>query len=276
MRSGEITAGGLRFSVAEAGGPARRRILLVHGFTGAKEDFTEWLDPLADLGWHAAAADHRGHGASDKPAGLESYSLELLAGDVIGVVDALGWDRFVLLGHSMGGMASQLVALDQTERLDGLVLMDTCHGPIETTERHLVDVACAIVADGGMEALARVMAERQGPLSSPAHQRLLAERPEHGEFNERKLRATLPDAYRALLPGLLDQADRLDRLPAIDVPALVLVGEEDAPFLGPSRRMAVALPRARLEVVPDAGHSPQFENPDAWWAALTRFLKEVE
>jgi pimeloyl-ACP methyl ester carboxylesterase len=75
---------------------------------------------------------------------------------------------------------------------------------------------------------------------------------------------------------MLDQADRLDRLPVIDVPALVLVGEEDAPFLGPSRRMAAALPGARLEVVPDAGHSPQFENPDAWWAALTRFLKEVD
>jgi pimeloyl-ACP methyl ester carboxylesterase len=127
-----------------------------------------------------------------------------------------------------------------------------------------------------MDALARIMAERQGPLNSPAQERLVAENPEHRAFNERKLRSVAPDAYRSLLPGLLDQEDRLARLSSIDVPALVLVGEQDKPFLGPSRRMAAALPRAQLEVVPDAGHSPQFENPDAWWAVLTRFLKEVQ
>ena len=55
----------------------------------------------------------------------------------------------------------------------------------------------------------------------------------------------------------------------------MLVGEQDAPFIAPSERMAKAIDGARLVVIPDAGHSPQFENPDAWWDALTSFLDEV-
>jgi pimeloyl-ACP methyl ester carboxylesterase len=55
----------------------------------------------------------------------------------------------------------------------------------------------------------------------------------------------------------------------------VLVGEQDAPFLGPSKQMADAM-RATLAVVADAGHSPQFENPDGWWQALSSFLAGID
>ena len=66
-----------------------------------------------------------------------------------------------------------------------------------------------------------------------------------------------------------------DRLASLEMPVLVLVGEQDRPFVGSSERMAKAIPGARLVVIPDAGHSPQVENPEAWWAALTAFLEEV-
>jgi pimeloyl-ACP methyl ester carboxylesterase len=61
----------------------------------------------------------------------------------------------------------------------------------------------------------------------------------------------------------------------VAVPTLVLVGEEDEPFLKPSVRMAEAIPHAELVVIPEAGHSPQFENPDVWWQSLTAFLARV-
>jgi len=66
--------------------------------------------------------------------------------------------------------------------------------------------------------------------------------------------------------------DRLDDLRSLRMPALVLVGDGDRPFLKPSQRMAEAIPGATLAVIPDAGHSPQFESPDHWWKALTTFL----
>jgi pimeloyl-ACP methyl ester carboxylesterase len=280
----------LSLSIARAGasgapgasgvsGPSRR-ILLVHGFTGAKEDFTEWLAPLAELGWEAAAVDLRGHGASAKPEGLDRYGLDVMADDVAAVADALGWDRFTLLGHSMGGMVAQCLALSPAgPRLDGLVLMDTGHGPVERIDRRLAEMACAVVESGGMTALLEVSAALAAsgdlPLSTPAQRRVLAERPGQEEFNTRKMLAMAPDAYRSLAMTMFDQPDRLERLRTLDLPVLVLVGEQDGPFRAHSERLATAIRGAVHVVVPDAGHSPQFENPDAWWASLTRFLEEI-
>ncbi|MGH9116579.1 MAG: alpha/beta fold hydrolase [Acidimicrobiales bacterium] len=282
MRITTVAGNGETFAAATAGRPSPHRILFVHGFTGAKEDFTDWLDPVAALGWEAAAPDLRGHGDSAKPEGLDRYGLEIIADDVVAVADALGWDRFVLLGHSMGGMVAQHVALADggAARLHGLVLMNTSHGPVERIERQLADLACAVVAAGGMPALIEATAVLQQerddlPRSSPAQQRVLAERPGYEEFGLRKLLAVAPDAYRALAVAMYDQSDRLPALAGLDVPVLVMVGEQDDAFLDPSRRIAEAVPGAAHEVIADAGHSPQFENPDAWWSALTRFLKEV-
>ena len=104
-----VNLGDVELSIAEAGA-GQRPLLMVHGFTGAKEDFTPWLDRLAGQGWHAVAPDLRGHGASSKPAEESAYSFELLADDVLRLADSLGWGTFVLLGHSMGGMIAQFVA----------------------------------------------------------------------------------------------------------------------------------------------------------------------
>jgi len=62
---------------------------------------------------------------------------------------------------------------------------------------------------------------------------------------------------------------------AVSCPTLILVGEQDQPFLIASRAMAETIPGARLVVIPDAGHSPQFENPDAWLAAMQEFLASL-
>ena len=62
MQIRTLSVGPVDLAIAEAG-DGGRPLLLLHGFTGAKEDFTEWLDPLAALGWHGVAPDHRGHGA---------------------------------------------------------------------------------------------------------------------------------------------------------------------------------------------------------------------
>ena len=74
----DVRLGDVRLAIAEAG-VGGRPILLVHGFTGAKEDFTDFLEPLAERGWHAVAPDLRGHGASDHPGDEASYSLEIIA-----------------------------------------------------------------------------------------------------------------------------------------------------------------------------------------------------
>jgi 2-succinyl-6-hydroxy-2,4-cyclohexadiene-1-carboxylate synthase len=276
MQLRTVDAAGLAIEIGEAGGGGRR-VLLVHGFTGAKEDFGEAVDRLADAGWHAVAPDLRGHGNSGHPATEDAYDLELFADDLWALVDAMGWDRFVLLGHSMGGMVAQLAALRHPGRLQALALMDTSSGPPEGIDGSLLDMGVAVAREHGMETLHELQAEhaKNDPLATPASLRLLAERPDWEEFGRRKFLACAAEMWAAMAPKMLSQADRLDALGTLPMPVLVMVGEQDRPFLGPSQRMAKAIPTARLVVVPDAGHSPQFENTDAWWDALMSFLREV-
>jgi pimeloyl-ACP methyl ester carboxylesterase len=276
MQERTVDLGTVELAIAESG-VGGRPFLLLHGFTGAKEDLTEWLDPLAEAGWHAVAPDHRGHGASSKPADESAYSFEILADDSLALLDALGWDRFALLGHSMGGMVAQFIATKCPDRLSALVLMDTGHGPVENLDPALVEAAVSIVRTQGIDVLADLLADRDSPLDTPAHRRLLTEKPGYAEFEDRKFRSTSPSLYAPLAASFVHSRDRLDELGALPdaLPTLVVVGEEDGPFIGPSERMAEAIPDASLVVIPNAGHSPQFENPDAWWGALSGFLADL-
>jgi len=273
VRERQVDLGDVSLAIAESGA-GQRPLMLVHGFTGAKEDFTPWLDRLAEAGWHAVAPDLRGHGESSKPAVESEYSFDSMAADALRLADALGWERFVLLGHSMGGMVAQFMARAAAARLAGLILMDTAHGPLEHLDPQLIQAAVTIVRTQGMAALAKVMAERQGPLHTPAYQRLLDDQPGYAEFGERKLLATSPALYAAMAPEFLVTPDRLDslRLLPASLPVLIIVGELDQPFIEPSRRMAHAITASTLAVIPDAGHSPQFENPDTWWVAVAGYL----
>ncbi len=253
-------------------GQGGRPLLVAHGLTGAKEDFADHLERFAASGWHMVVPDLRGHGESDAPAGEGEYGLEILAGDLVGAAGALGWDRFALMGHSMGGMVAQRVAIGCPGRLTALVLMDTHHGAVGV-DRAMALGSVELVRDRGMGALADLVAAMGGGglLQVPAH------RPHHSReawaaLTDRKLRASSPAMYVAMVAEMLDQGDRLAALAALAVPTLVLCGEHDHLFSEPSRRLARAIPGARLELVAGAGHSPQHEAPQAWAVAVLSFL----
>ncbi len=265
--------GPLPIVVAEAG-EGGRPLLLVHGFTGAKEDFSDFVDPLAELGWHAVAPDQRGHGASAKPEVEDHYSFDAFATDLLALLDALGWDRCVALGHSMGGMVVQTAILRAPERFDGLILMDTSHKAVRA-DAGLIEMGVALARTEG---LAAVMAAQEAlggsPIDTGPHERLVATREGYKAFGDRKMLASSPAMYAAMLQAITAESsiDRLSELSRVTVPTLVLVGEEDGPFRKPSARMAEAIPGAELVVIPDGGHSPQFESPELWWKALSEFL----
>ncbi len=276
MRIRRVDVGQVTLQVSEAG-EGGQPVLLVHGFTADAGEVAGVLDPLAELGWHAVAPDLRGHGRSDRPADAGAYSFELLAADVLALADTLGWSRFALVGHSMGGAIAQLIALDHPHRVSGLVLASTFHGPVPGITMELVELGRWVVRQSGMTGLADALAARraENPESLAAFERLQEARPGYAEESRARLVATSPDMWMALAPCFVDQADRLHRLGLLDLPTAVIAGDLDATMLDDCRRIAGAVPGATLTVIAGAGHVPQLEQPEAWWDALSGFLERL-
>jgi len=263
---------GIELSVRVSGqGPG---LLLVHGFGGAQDDFADHVPWLSES-HRVVTFDHRGHGESGRTDDPAVYTLRHFADDVLAVADALEAAQFRLLGHSMGGMVVQDVARRAPERVERLVLMDTSHRCPDGIDPDLAATAAHIAVNDGMAALKAAM-DAADPLGTPAYQRLVAERPGYAEFGEKKFFALSPVMYAATMMEIVHQRDRLSDLAGISCPTLVMVGEQDTPFLAQSRAMAATIPHAQLVVIPDAGHSPQFENPTAWRTALEAFLLEEQ
>ena len=268
----QVRAGDVELEIAEAG-VGGRPLLMVHGFMGAKEDFGDWWERLTERGWHVVAPDLRGHGASDHPPRTQDYTLELFETDLLALVDDLGWDRFVLLGHSMGGMIGQAFAINHPDRLDGLVLMDTVAGPPSGAS---MVVTMFVMRLGLRAARVNVFARllRKPPPRSPESvRRLYAERPGYADWLRAKVLATSLTMAKAMSAELPKGADRLPALASLDIPVLVIVGEHDMPgFVEGSQHMANMIPGASFSLLEGAAHNPQFENPEAWWDALTGYL----
>jgi len=260
---------GLATTEAGEGG---RPLLLVHGFTGAREDFHDHVGAFAAAGWHVVVPDLPGHGDShpeDIVHGFDAY-----AGIVLALVDNLGWDRFALLGHSMGGVVAQHVALVAPQRLNALVLMDTSPDRFHV-DAGLVEAACEIVSSKGMEALLAVQKEIGSPLETEASRRLRTERPGWEAQQDGKLLRAAPSMYVAMLRALSAAPSRAEQLAALSTPTLVIVGEQDLGLLDAAARLASAIPGARLVHIPGAGHSPQVEAPERWFETVVGFLDEV-
>jgi pimeloyl-ACP methyl ester carboxylesterase len=265
------TDDGVTLEVAVRGrGPG---LVLVHGYGGAKEDFA---DHVADLARDhtVVTPDLRGHGGSDGPDDEDRYSLDRFAADLGCVLDELQLDRVRLLGHSMGGMVARRFVLDRPERVEALVLMDTSPGPVPGMDAEIMELGAQIAMDDGMDELKRVM-DAFSPLGTPAYERSVAERPQLLELERYKWSRLSRAMYVRMMREIRDQPDQLGALAGVTCPTLVMVGEQDRPFLDVSGHMAATIPAADLVVVPDAGHSPQFENPAAWLLTVRTFLARV-
>jgi pimeloyl-ACP methyl ester carboxylesterase len=116
-----LSVDGIDLHVVEEGeGPA---VLLVHGWPELAWSWRHQLPVLAAAGYRAIAPDMRGYGRSSAPAAVDAYGIEELCGDVVGLLDALGIERAVVVGHDWGSMVAWNTALRFPHRLDGVVGM---------------------------------------------------------------------------------------------------------------------------------------------------------
>lgn len=231
-------------------------VILIHGNWGTGA----WWEPVLDrlpAGWRGLAPDLRGRGQTSGPD--TGYTLPDLSADVLAFADALGLDRFHLVGHSLGSGVAMQMALDAPAR----VLSLTCIAP------GWVD---------GMPAAYNVPASQEALLADPAlfAQALKAMAPAAPadaywqrlvETGHRQSRAATLENLPALVawqPG--------DRLQTTGVPALVISGEGDLLTGGANADRAAAALNARHIVLPGVGHSPIIEAPETVVALLVQHM----
>ena len=259
-------ANGLQLHYREAGDGFP--IVLVHGYTGNSRNWALTIPALRQR-FRTISVDLRGHGHSDKPARPQDYTLESLAGDVHALVRHLGLRECYLAGHSMGGYVAQHLALREPEPFRALVLVDTAaEAPdgMRTQERARLE---EIARTQGMEA---VFEER---LRIDPQAAQLRAQPQFLEKWREQFLLTSVEAYLYCASQAMGHKPLLDELPAIKIPTLIICGENDEPFLGPSRRIHERIPSSQLEIIAGAGHGPQMEKPAEFNRLLTEFLAKV-
>jgi 3-oxoadipate enol-lactonase len=241
-------------------GPEDAPVLVLAGSLGT--DLSMWAPQVDALSrdFRVVTFDHRGHGASLVPPG--PYAISDLGQDVLALLDHLGVEQASYVGLSIGGMAGIWLGANAAGRLRRLVLMCTsAHAP-PASRWH--ERAGAVRAAGTVAVVADAVVERWfTPAWALAHPDAIA-------AHKQMLAATDPEGYCACCEAIAAM-DLRDDLPRVAVPTLVLGAAEDLALPNEHQRLiAQRLPGARLELIPDAAHIANVQQP----AIVNRLIEE--
>ena len=124
----QISTNGIRLHVVQTGPVTGPLVLLLHGFPEFWYGWRHQLPALAAAGYRVWAPDLRGYNESEKPQGIAAYRLEVLAADIIGLMDAAGQEQACLVGHDWGGVITWWIAIHAPQRLQRMVVINAPHG----------------------------------------------------------------------------------------------------------------------------------------------------
>jgi pimeloyl-ACP methyl ester carboxylesterase len=239
---------GVRLYYEVTGSGAGVPLLLTHGFGGSSR---MWEGNVAAFGAgrRVITWDLRGHGRSDSPEDQARYTGEASVADMAALLDETGSQRAVLAGLSLGGYLSLRFNLAHPDRVAALILCDTGPGYRKDQARDEWNARALAQAD-------RIDRDGMAALGDDGWQHAGA--------------AGVARAAR----GILTQHDGtvIDSLTAIAVPALVVVGSLDTPFLGAASYMAAKIPGAKHVIIEGAGHIANVDAPASFNAAVSGFL----
>ncbi len=223
-------------------------VVLLHGFPLSS---AMWKEQLTGVGstYRIIAPDLRGHGDSPAPEGV--YTIDEMADDVIELLDTLSLKVPVVIGGlSMGGYVALSLVVRYPARVRGLMLMDTRAGadtPDAAQKRE--ETAREVIATGNVTAVVDSMIPRLFA------KKTIDERAERVAFLREAMEQNSPRGIAGALRAMAIRPDRREDLAMIQVPTVVMVGEEDA-ITPPTEALALAdaIEGARLEVIANAGH----------------------
>lgn len=130
VRHRTIHANGIDLHVAEAGNETGRPVLLLHGFPDFWYTWIRQMEFLSSHGFLVIAPDQRGYNTSAKPAGVASYNIDVLAADVMGILDAYRLEKALVAGHDWGGSVAWRAAHVYPERVEKLLILNVPHSSV--------------------------------------------------------------------------------------------------------------------------------------------------
>lgn len=234
-------------------GPA---ILLTHGYSATSDMWRPQTEELSRD--HTLVLwDMRGHGKSDYPEDPALYSEAATVADMAAILDKVGADRAIVGGLSLGGYMSLAFNVAFPQRVRALLIIDTGPGFKNDAAREQWNATARATAD---------------QLRGKGLAYLQEQSPERATSTHRSADGLVKAAL-----GMLTQHDArvINSLPHIEVPALVIVGSNDAPFLNASDYMAKKIPDARKVVIPDAGHASNIDQPEIFNRAVLDFINTI-
>jgi proline iminopeptidase len=259
----------------------RAPLIAVHGGPGGSH---EYLLPLTRLSEERTVIlyDQLDCGSSDKPGGPANWTVDRFVAELDALRAALEIDRFIVLGHSWGGLIAVEYAARRPAGLEGAIFAS----PLISTARWAADRAAHKAA---LPADVQIALDRHGSTgtaSSPEYQAALGSLmkrhfcrlPEEPAEVTRLFRTLNTKLYRTLwgdsefaCTGTLRGYDGSLLLPGITVPCLFVCGEYDVSTPAANRDFASLTPATKVSVIPGASHMPMFENPIAFLTALRWF-----
>lgn len=242
-------------------------IVFVHGYPLSKAMWELQAAALSSS-YRVITIDLRGHGESDAP--LWHYTVEMFADDIQGLLDHLSIGQAVLAGFSMGGYVVFAFYRKYRDQVKGLILADTRPQPDTPEGRQGRFKTAQDAQKDGAGAIAEAMIPK---LLSPAS---VQSRFDLVEAVRQIITQTPVTGIAGDLMAMAERPDSVPLLSEIACPTLILVGEQDG--LTPpadAKLMAGKIKKARLEIIPGAGHLSNLENPEAFNSAVRKFLESL-
>lgn len=246
-------------------GSGEPSLVWMHGFGGSARNLRPQARAFRDR-HRVVLFDLRGHARSGAPTDPAEYSLGSFVEDVLSVLTKVGETRVVLGGVSMGAAIALEFAMRHREAVLALVLAS--FPASGHASRWAEDLALAI-EQRGLESAGEELVWGGGRFDDEAKRFIRQGFTEHAP-------AALSSILRNALGRLRSPSSMASELRALSIPTLLIVGEDDAPSVLASRELAALLPRARLVVIPGAGHVVNLQKPEAFNEAIQSLLSEIE
>jgi pimeloyl-ACP methyl ester carboxylesterase len=251
-------------------------LLFIHEFAG---DHRSWEPQMRRFARHFRCITFaaRGYPPSDVPEDVLAYSQDAAVTDAIAVLDHLGIDRAHFVGLSMGGFTSLHLALRRPERSRSAVAAGVGYGAhpevAQTFRNEAEAIAAAFEGEGAekfaaryAEGPARVQFQNKDPRGWAEFATQLAEHSDVGSAN----------TMRGVQQGRPSLYDLRDGLARVEVPVLLLVGDEDEGCLDTNLMLKRTIPSSALAVLPRTGHTSNLEEPEQFNALVSDFLSKVD